>query len=107
MRVGIPRGLFYYYYGELWCSFFDKLGISYIVSPETNKEIKKLGSKYSSDEMCLSLKNYIGHVAYLVDKCDVILVPRIDNYGINEQTCTNFLSCVDDKRLLNNRKHFL
>ena len=95
MTIGIPRGLFYYYYGELWITFFDRLGISYIVSPETNKEIKSLGSKYSNDEMCLSLKNYIGHVAYLYDKCDVILVPRIDNYGINDQTCTNFLACYD------------
>ena len=95
MKVGIPRGLFYYYYGDLWRFFFDRLDISYIISPETNKEIKELGSKYSTDEMCLSLKNYIGHVAYLVDKCDVILVPRIDNYGRNDQTCTNFLACYD------------
>lgn len=95
MIIGIPRGLFYFYYGDLWISFFNKLNISFIVSPETNKEIKALGAKYSSDEMCLSLKNYIGHVAYLVDKCDVLLIPRIDNYGIYNQTCTNFLSCYD------------
>lgn len=95
MKIGIPRGLFYYYYSDLWKYFFDKLNISYIVSPETNKEIKSLGSKYSSDEMCLSLKNYIGHVAYLKDKCDYVLVPRIDNYGKYEQTCTNFLACYD------------
>lgn len=95
MRIGIPRGLFYYYYSDIWKYFFDKLNISYIISPETNKEIKMLGSKYASDEMCLSLKNYIGHVAYLKDKCDYILVPRIDNYGKYEQTCTNFLACYD------------
>lgn len=95
MKIGIPRGLFYYYYGDVWTSFFDKLGISYVVSPETNKEIKMLGAKYATDEMCLSLKNYIGHVAYLTRYCDLILVPRVDNYGINEQTCTNFLACYD------------
>lgn len=95
MKIGIPRGLFYYYYSDLWKYFFDKLNVSYIVSPETNKEIKSLGSKYASDEMCLSLKNYIGHVAYLEDKCDYVLVPRIDNYGKYEQTCTNFLACYD------------
>ena len=54
-----------------------------------------LGIKYSTDEMCLALKNYIGHVVYLKDKCDYVLIPRIDNYGIDNQTCTNFLSCYD------------
>lgn len=95
MTIGIPRGLFYYYFGDMWCLFFDKLGINYIVSPETDRFIKSLGSKYSSDEMCLSMKIYIGHVAYLVDKCDMVLVPRIDNYGRFSQTCTNFLACYD------------
>lgn len=95
MKVGIPRGLFYYHYGDLWKFFFDKLNISYIVSPETNREIRMLGSKYATDEMCLSLKNYIGHVAYLTNICDCVLVPRIDNYGKDLQTCTNFLACYD------------
>jgi predicted nucleotide-binding protein (sugar kinase/HSP70/actin superfamily) len=95
MTVGIPRGLFYYYYGDMWRFFFDKLGIDYIISPLTDSLIKSLGSKFSTDEMCLSLKIYIGHVAYLSDKCDVVLVPRIDNYGKFSQTCTNFLACYD------------
>ena len=60
----------------------DKLGINYVVSPETNRDIKNLGFKYSTDEMCLSMKIYIGHVAYLSRECDYILVPRIDNFGI-------------------------
>ena len=94
-KIGIPRGLFYFYYGEIWEMFFKELGYDVIVSPKTNKEIIKLGMKYSSDEMCLSIKNYIGHVAYLKDKCDYILIPRIDNYGDKNQTCTNFLSIYD------------
>ena len=32
---------------------------------------------------------------YLKDKCDYILIPRIDNYGYKEQTCTNFLAIYD------------
>lgn len=95
MTIGIPRGLFYYYYSDMWCLFFDKLGINYVISPETDRFIKSLGSKYSNDEMCLSMKIYIGHVAYLTDKCDMVLVPRIDNYGKFSQTCTNFLACYD------------
>lgn len=104
MTIGIPRGLFYYYYSDLWKFFFDKLGISYVISPETTSEIRALGGRYSNDEMCLSLKNYIGHVAFLSDKCDLILVPRIDNYGKYEQTCTNFLACFDIVNNLFNNK---
>ncbi len=95
MTIGIPRSLFYYYYGNIWKSFFDELNIPYIVSPNTNRKIQELGSKYANDEMCLSFKNYIGHVAYLQDKCDILLVPRIDNYGNSNQTCTNFLASYD------------
>jgi len=95
MKIGIPRSLYYYHFKDLWINFFEYLNIDVIISPETNNEILDLGLKYSTDEMCLSLKNYIGHVAYLKDKCDYILIPRIDNYGIDNQTCTNFLATYD------------
>ncbi len=94
-KVGIPRSIFYYYYGDIWKYYFDYLKIPYIVSPNTNKEIMSHGLKYSNDEMCLALKTYLGHVHYLQNKCDYILVPRIDNYGLDNQTCTNFLSTYD------------
>lgn len=95
MKIGIPRGLSYYYFKDLWINFFKYLNIEVIISPETNKEIMDLGLKYSTDEMCLSMKNYIGHVAYLKDKCDYVLIPRVDNYGRDYQTCTNFLAVYD------------
>lgn len=95
MKIGIPRSMYYYYFDDLWINFFKFLKIDVIISPKTNKEILDLGIKYSSDEMCLSMKNYIGHIAYLKDKCDYILVPRIDNYGRDNQTCTNFLASYD------------
>lgn len=95
MTIGIPRSLFYYHDGEVWISFFKSLNINYIISNETNSRIMSLGNKYATDEMCLSMKNYIGHVASLVGKCDTVLVPRIDNYGRNDQTCTNFLLAYD------------
>lgn len=95
IKIGIPRSLYYYYYGYLYIKFFKYLNCEVIISPETNKEIMDLGIKYSSDEMCLSLKNYIGHISYLKDKVDYVLVPRIDDYGIDNQTCTNFLAAYD------------
>lgn len=100
MTVGIPRGLFYYYYGDLWIVFLDTLGVPYILSEETNREIVDLGMHYATDEMCLSMKIYLGHIASLKEKCDTILVPRIDNYGTKNQTCTNFLAVSDIVRNL-------
>ena len=95
MKIGIPRSMYFYYFKDLWINFFDYLDIKLVISPETNKEIMDLGVKYSIDEMCLSMKNLIGHIAYLQGKCDYILIPRIDNYGIDNQTCTNFLALYD------------
>lgn len=105
-KVGIPRSLFYYYYGDIWKSYLSSLKIPYIISPKTNKSIMERGIKRAGDEMCLSLKNYLGHIDYLLDKCDLILVPRISNYKTNNQTCTNFWASYDivnntfDKKIL-------
>ena len=93
--VGIPRSLFYYYYKDLWEDFFNALNISYVVSPKTNNLIMNKGLKISGSEMCLSLKNYLGHIDYLKDKCDYILVPRISNFKNDNQTCTNFWAAYD------------
>ena len=93
--VGLPRGLYYYYFEYFYKSFFKHLNIDLIISPPTNKEIIEVGSKLASDEMCLSLKIFLGHVSYLKDKCTYLLIPRIDNYGLFNQTCTNFLALYD------------
>lgn len=95
IKIGIPRSLYYYYYGDLLKNFFENLNCEIIISPQTTKEIMNQGIKYAYDEMCLALKNYIGHIDYLKDKCDYIVIPRIDNFGSNDQTCTNFLSTYD------------
>ncbi len=93
--VGIPKALYYYYYNDLWQAFFKYLNIDTIESIDTNKNIIDIGCNHANDEMCLSLKIYLGHISYLEGKCDYILVPRIDNYGITNQTCTNFLATYD------------
>lgn len=107
ITIGIPRSLYYYYFKDLYDKFFTYLGCEVIISPKTNKQILDLGIQYATDEMCLSLKNYIGHIAYLKDSVDYIVIPRIDNYHIQNQTCTNFLAAYDiihnlfDVKLLN------
>ncbi len=104
IKVGLPRGLFYYYFYDIWKSFLQDLNIEVVESIPTNKDIMNRGTLLAIDEMCLSLKIYLGHVDYLKDKCDYILVPRIDNYGIDNQTCTNFLAAYDIVNNLVNTK---
>ena len=78
ITIGIPKALLYYKYSELWTSFFEELGCEIIVSPNTSKKILEDGIKFSLDESCMAMKIYMGHVYYLIDKCDYILVPRLN-----------------------------
>ncbi len=95
VTVGIPRAIPYYDGGEFWKSFFQQCGINVLFSPPTTKEMVDRGSFLAPDEMCLSMKIYLGHLDYLEGKCDYLLVPRIDRFDDTNQTCTNFLSFYD------------
>lgn len=98
-KIGLPRALLYYYYKDLWIYFFKHLDFSVVESIKSNKDIMKKGQDLAMDEACLSLKAYLGHVDYLKDKCDYILVPRLYSVVKGESVCTNF-NCIYD--LVNN-----
>ena len=98
MKIGIPKALYYYYFIMKWKYFFDYLNIE-IVTIDTTKAIITKGDSYASSEMCLSLKIFFGHIDYLKDKCDYILIPNINNFGTYNQMCSNFSSLYD---LVNN-----
>lgn len=104
IKIGIPRAFLYFKYKYLWESFFNELDCDILISPETNHQILKDGIKYSIDESCLSAKIYMGHVFYLIDKVDYILIPRIVNFGRNEVVCTKFNAMYD---IVNNTFHNL
>lgn len=95
MIIGIPKAFLYYKYSLLWKTFFEELGIDFIVSPDTDKNIINKGITYAIDESCLPTKIYLGHVEWLIDKCDYILVPRISNYGNFGTVCTKFEAIYD------------
>ncbi len=92
MKIGLPKGL-YYYYCQKWLYFFKELNIETIIF-DTSKEIIELGNKISNSEMCLSLKIFLGHVYYLQDKCDYVLIPNL-KYDYKNQMCSNFSSLYD------------
>lgn len=93
--IGIPKAFLYYRYHVLWKNFFTNLGYKIITSNDTTKETIELGKIYSIDESCLSSKIYMGHVASLKNKCDYILIPRIENYGKGEKVCVKFNATFD------------
>ena len=94
-KIGLPKSLLYYYYKDLWVYFFKYLDFDIVKSCNSNKEIIRIGQSLCIDESCLSLKLFLGHVDYLKDKCDYILVPRVFSVKENEGACTNF-NCLYD-----------
>lgn len=95
IKIGIPRGFLYYRNYILWKNFFEGIGCTLILSPITNKTIIEDGKNLSVDEACLPSKIYMGHIKYLSDKCDYILVPRICNYGSGNRVCMKFNGIFD------------
>ncbi|WPC44661.1 acyl-CoA dehydratase activase-related protein [Clostridium sp. JS66] len=90
MKIGIPKGLLYCKYHPFINTFFTELGADIVTSPETNKDILNMGVKYSVDEACLPIKIFHGHVAYLKNKCDIMLIPRIMCLNKKEYICPKF-----------------
>lgn len=93
--IGLPRGLLYYRYHDLWKTFFEELGCKVVVSDKSNQQILDNGIKNSIDEACLALKLFLGHVSSLQNKCDYVLVPRIICLKKHEKLCTNFSALYD------------
>lgn len=94
MKIGIPRALLYHKHHKFWTTFFDEIGVDYIVSPETDKQIVANGSNRAIDEACLPSKIMLGQVEWLLDKCDYIFVPR-QKYWLNYEMCTKFWALPD------------
>ncbi|CDF59360.1 2-hydroxyglutaryl-CoA dehydratase [Thermobrachium celere] len=90
MIIGIPNALLNIKYRDAIQEFFQNIGVTTFVSPKTNKEILDLGVLNCVDEACLPVKVFHGHVEYLRDRCDFILVPRIMKLQKNEFICPKF-----------------
>lgn len=98
MKIGIPKAFLYYKYQVMWQSFFAELGHETIVSPNTNKSILDMGINSSIDESCTSAKIFLGHVEWLIGKCDAIFIPRVVTFENGDATCTKFYGIYDIAR---------
>ncbi len=94
-QIGIPRGLLFHEFGDLWTEFFHNLKADVTISPETNRQILDNGAMLAIDESCLPLKIYLGHVAALLPECTHIFVPRVTGYHDNFFMCAKFAGLPD------------
>ncbi len=90
VKVGVPRGMYFYKYYPFIQTFLTELGAEVVPSPETTKEILDKGVHYSIDDACLPVKVYHGHVHNLKDKVDRMLVPRLTSVSKGEYICPKF-----------------
>jgi predicted nucleotide-binding protein (sugar kinase/HSP70/actin superfamily) len=90
VKVGFPRGLWYYDYYPLWKSFYESLGAEVISSDPTNKQILEEGVKNTVEEACLPVKIFHGHVLNLKDRVDYIFIPKLMSVYNKEYICPKF-----------------
>lgn len=76
-RLGIPRGFYFFEYPKLFETFFTTLGIEVVVSDRTTRKTVECGSRISEAEHCLPNKLFDAHLTDLVDKVDMLFVPRV------------------------------
>lgn len=98
MRIGVPRGLLHSRYGAAWRSIITTLGHECVVSPDTNRSILDSGCRLAVDETCLSVKAYLGHVAWLAERTDAVLVPRFVSVRRRERECVKLWGIHDIAR---------
>lgn len=93
MKIGIPRGLFYfYYYYPFWKAMFETLGYEVVVSDETTEKTLSDGASITASELCEPIKIFNGHVVNLVEKnVDYIFIPYFYSHG-NEWYCSKLAS---------------
>lgn len=91
MKIGIPRALLYSIYLPLWKTFLEELGHKVVLSNNTDQKILNDGVKHCVDAACLPMKIYHGHVVDLINKTDVILIPRLVSIFPKEFICPKFI----------------
>lgn len=90
IKIGIPRGLWFYDYYPLWKGFYEELGAEVVFSNPTNKKILDEGVKNTVDEACLPVKIFHGHVMDLKDRVDYIFLPKMMSVYKKEYICPKF-----------------
>lgn len=95
MKIGLPQGLLYAKYHTFAETFLEELGAEIVTSPNTNKKILDEGVKCCVDEACLPMKIFHGHVSWLKNRCDAVLIPRFIGIKEKEYICPMFCGLIE------------
>ena len=95
ITVGVPKGLLYYKYHVFAETLLKNIGAEFIVSPDTNKAILDMGVSCCVDDACLPVKVFHGHVCWLKERCDCLLMPRFISVVRKKYVCPMFCGLND------------
>jgi predicted nucleotide-binding protein (sugar kinase/HSP70/actin superfamily) len=94
IKVGIPRGLYFYKYSPLWKAFLEYLNCEVVFSPPTTSSIVEEGSKAALSEFCVPIKVYYGHILALIKEypdLDYLFIPRYVSTQADQYYCPKFM----------------
>ena len=97
MRIGIPRGFYFYSYPGLWEAFFRGIGMEPILSGESSGKTLELAC--SESEHCLAHKIFDGHLKSLQGQVDAVFIPRVLSLKKLHICCAKFGALPDASRL--------
>jgi predicted nucleotide-binding protein (sugar kinase/HSP70/actin superfamily) len=95
VTVGIPRSLAYYSYFPFWKTVLEDLGLQVVVSALTTKAVLDRGVSEATNDLCVPVKLFFGHVGQLQGRVDKILVPRLVSVNRIDTFCPKFLGLPD------------
>ncbi len=95
MKIGIPRALLYYWYGNIWEKFWSDIGWEVETSPPTDHRILKSGIEVAIDELCLPVKIFLGHVRYLASRVERVMIPHLIKVERDAYICPKFMGLPD------------
>lgn len=94
-RIGIPRGLAYYYFFPFMEGFLKALGAEVVVSPPSDGKTLQDTVHCPTDEPCVSVKLYFAHAKRLLDMgVDYLFIPVLSSVDKNNYCCPKLIGAA-------------
>ncbi|MDI6832006.1 MAG: acyl-CoA dehydratase activase-related protein [Actinomycetota bacterium] len=97
-RIGVPRALMFYRYYPFLKTLLEGFGYEVVASPPTNLRIMGMGTDLCVDDVCVAVKALFGHVRYLEEEVDAVLIPRlvsVEKRDYDTFTCPKLIAAPD------------